>query len=69
MDDCRLYVCRPEFGQNTDCIRFKSLFDYYIWRDSTEYSYLYSYQPICNKIQIFDKLLLQYRNCNLIKIK
>ena len=62
MEHCRIYVCKTEFGRRDECIKFKTLFDYYKWKDASEYSYLYSFQPICTYISYFDKSILQFRN-------
>ena len=61
---CRIYVCKTLFGESRDtCLEFKNIDDYDKWvRENPDQIGLTSFQPICNKIDIFDKMILAYRN-------
>ena len=60
--DCRIYVCRFNFGGADKCISFKNKEEYYEWVENTQSPEYYSYQPVCTKHEIFDRLVLSLRS-------
>jgi len=70
INECRLYVCRSYFGNADSCKRFQTWKDYLEWLAGND-TEMTSFQPICNKIEIFDKLVLTYRSgkVNAVEIK
>lgn len=67
--DCRIYVCKSYFGSlPTDCIRFKNEQEYKNWLNSSN-TEGYTFQPVCNCKEVFDKMILMYRSGKLSDIK
>lgn len=60
--ECRIYVCRPNFGGKDNCIQFKNKKEYETWLESTQTIGDYSYQPVCTKYKVFDRMILTMRS-------
>lgn len=60
--ECRIYVCRSNFGGTDKCIRFKNKKEYDEWVGSTQSVGDYSYQPVCTKHDLFDRMILTLRS-------
>lgn len=59
---CRLYVCKSTFGSMQDnCIRFENLEQYLRWCQ-TGNTDNYVFQPLCNRMELFDKMMLMVKS-------
>lgn len=67
-DDCRIYVCKSVFGQYDDCIKFNNLSEYEDWLHNSGENTPYTFQPICNKREIFDRLVLMTRSSRILPV-
>lgn len=72
MDDCRVYVCKSNFALNDECTRFKNMKEYNEWCElhKEDFGY-YSFQPVCHRRELFDRLVLSFRSkkLNIVDIK
>lgn len=62
LDNCRLYVCKGVFADCDECIKFNKFEQYQTWLKNTSNIGAYSFQPVCHVKEIFDKMVLTYRN-------
>lgn len=61
-DNCRLYVCKSTFGSLKDeCIRFYNLEQYQRWCKAGNTDN-YVFQPVCNRMEMFDKMVLMMKS-------
>jgi len=66
MDNCRFYVCNSD---NSECIKFYNIINYFKWLKSDELNIeKYIFYPICNSNELYDKIILSYRNKKIVKI-
>ena len=67
MENCRLYVCKPIFGEADECKKFETYKEYLQWLSLDIENT--SFQPICNTKLIFDRLFLTYRSGKVKPVK
>lgn len=63
-EDCRIYVCRSIFGMYDDCLSFKNVSEYDEWLNTSGRLQNYTFQPVCNKIAMFDRCVLMMRSAH-----
>lgn len=60
--ECRLYVCKSTFGSIQDeCIRFENIEQYLRWCEVGKTDQ-YTFHPLCNRMEVFDKMMLMLRS-------